>query len=114
MAEEVKARAVRFDHYGGRDVLYVADIPVPTPAPGEVVVAVRAAAINPGEATIRSGAMEQRWPATFPSGEGSDLAGVVYELGEGVDQFAVGRRGAGLLSANVPATPPTSPCPPTS
>jgi NADPH2:quinone reductase len=47
------ARAVRFDHYGGREVLYVADIPMPTAASGEVVVAVRAAGINPGEASIR-------------------------------------------------------------
>jgi NADPH:quinone reductase-like Zn-dependent oxidoreductase len=60
MAEEVKARAVRFDHYGGRDVLYAADIPLPTPAPGEVVVAVRAAAINPGEAKIRAVRRRQR------------------------------------------------------
>jgi NADPH:quinone reductase len=96
MAEEVKARAVRFDHNGGRDVLYVADIPVPTPGPGEVVVAVRAAAINPGEARIRAGAMQQMWPATFPSGEGSDLAGVVYALGDGVDQFGVGEEVLGF------------------
>ena len=47
------ARAVRFDRYGGPDVLYVADIPMPTPAAGEVVVEVRAAGINPGEAAIR-------------------------------------------------------------
>jgi NADPH:quinone reductase-like Zn-dependent oxidoreductase len=43
------ARAVRFDRYGGRDELYVADIDMPSPGPGEVVVEVRAAGINPGE-----------------------------------------------------------------
>ena len=43
--------------------------------PGEVVVEVRAAGINPGEISIRSGTSP--FPATFPSGEGSDLAGVV-------------------------------------
>ena len=42
------SRAVRFDRYGDKDVLYVADVPMPTPAAGEVVVAVRAAGINPG------------------------------------------------------------------
>jgi NADPH:quinone reductase-like Zn-dependent oxidoreductase len=84
------ARAVRFDHYGDRDVLYVADVDVPTPAAGDVVVAVRAAGLNPGEAAIRAGALEARFPATFPSGEGSDLAGVVHALGEGVTGFAVG------------------------
>jgi NADPH:quinone reductase len=83
------ARAVLFDRYGGRDVLYVADVPVPTPAPGEVTVAVKAAGINPGESAIRSGALRDRFPATFPSGEGSDLAGTVVAVGDGVDHFAV-------------------------
>jgi NADPH:quinone reductase-like Zn-dependent oxidoreductase len=84
------AQAVRFDHYGDLDVLYVADLEIPAPAAGEVVVQVRAAAINPGEAAIRSGALDKIWPATFPSGEGSDLAGVVHSVGEGVTQFAPG------------------------
>jgi NADPH2:quinone reductase len=84
------ARAVRFDRYGGREVLYVADIDKPVPGPGEVLVEVRAAGINPGEAGIRSGALHERFPATFPSGEGSDLAGVVVEVGSGVSYFAVG------------------------
>jgi NADPH2:quinone reductase len=84
------ARAVRFDRYGGPEVLYVTDIPMPVPEAGEVLVAVRAAAINPGEIAIRNGAARSRNPATFPSGEGSDLAGVVTEVGEEVDGFAVG------------------------
>ncbi len=83
-------RAVRFDKYGDRDVLYVADVPIPEPAPGEVLVEVRAAAINPGEAKIREGMMHSRFPAKFPSGEGTDLAGVVSKLGDGVTEFAVG------------------------
>jgi len=84
------ARAVRFDQYGDRDVLYVADVDIPAPADGEVVVEVRAAAINPGEASIRKGALAQVFPATFPSGEGSDLAGIVSAVGPGVTDFAVG------------------------
>ncbi|OBF19237.1 NADPH:quinone reductase [Mycobacterium kubicae] len=84
------ARAVRFDRYGGRDVLYVTNIDMPTPAPGEVVVEVRAAGINPGEAAIRLGAMHEMFPATFPSGEGSDLAGIVTAVGPEVSEFAVG------------------------
>jgi NADPH:quinone reductase len=86
----VSARAVRFDRYGGRDVLYIADIDIPPPGPGEVIVEVRAAGINPGEAAIRSGAMEEIFPTTFPSGEGSDLAGVVTDIGPDVTEFAVG------------------------
>ena len=84
------AKAVRFDHYGGVDVLYLADVEIPSPPAGEVVVAVRAAAVNPGEASIRQGYLDARFPATFPSGEGSDLAGVVTETGVGVETFAVG------------------------
>ncbi|GHF81887.1 NADPH:quinone reductase-like Zn-dependent oxidoreductase [Amycolatopsis bartoniae] len=84
------ARAVRFDRYGDRDVLYVAEVPVPEPAPGEVLVAVRAAGINPGEAAIRKGLMRESFPGTLPSGQGSDLAGVVAALGEGVTGFQVG------------------------
>jgi NADPH:quinone reductase-like Zn-dependent oxidoreductase len=87
---ETGSRAVRFDRYGGRDVLYVADVPIPTAEAGEVVVEVKAAAINPGETNIRSGALRERFPATFPSGEGSDLAGIVIALGEGVNEFVVG------------------------
>ena len=84
------ARAVRFDEYGGIDVLKVVEVPRPVPGPAQVVVQVKAAGINPGEASIRRGLLADRWPATFPSGEGSDLAGVVAEVGDGVDAFAVG------------------------
>ena len=82
-------RAVRFDQYGDVDVLNVVDVERRVPGPGEVLVRVKAAGINPGEASIRKGLMHARWPATFPSGEGSDLAGVVEELGPGVEGFDV-------------------------
>lgn len=83
-------RAVRFDHYGDRDVLHIAEVDMPVPPAGEVVVEVRAAGINPGEASIRLGLLDAMFPATFPSGEGSDLAGVVSTVGDGVTEFAVG------------------------
>ena len=83
-------KAVRFDHYGDLDVLQVVDVDPPQPQQGEVLVRVRAAAINPGEASIRKGLLADRWPATFPSGEGSDLAGVVRAVGAGVTHFEVG------------------------
>jgi NADPH:quinone reductase-like Zn-dependent oxidoreductase len=83
-------RAVRFDHYGGVDVLQVLDVERPTPGDGQVLVRVRAAGINPGEASIREGKLHERFPATFPSGEGSDLAGVVDEVGAGVESWASG------------------------
>jgi NADPH:quinone reductase-like Zn-dependent oxidoreductase len=83
-------RAVRFDRYGDIDVLEVVDVERPVPGSGEVLVGVKAAGINPGEASIRKGLMHERWPATFPSGQGSDLAGVVEEIGPHVSSVAVG------------------------
>jgi len=84
------ARAVRFDRYGEVDVLQVVDVDQPHPKDGQVTVEVVAAGINPGEIAIRSGALEQRFPATFPSGQGSDFAGRVAEVGPGVTFFAPG------------------------
>ena len=64
---------------------------MPSPGPGEVVVEVRAAGINPGEAAHpRRVRCTRCFPATFPSGEGSDLAGVVTAVGPGVTEFSVG------------------------
>ena len=83
-------RAVRFDNYGGIEVLQVVEVDRPKPGPGKVLVRVKAAGINPGEASIRKGLFADRWPATFPSGLGSDLAGVVEEVGPGVSNVAVG------------------------
>jgi NADPH:quinone reductase-like Zn-dependent oxidoreductase len=83
-------KAVRFHEYGGIDVLRVEEVERPAPGPGQVLVEVRAAGIQPGETHIRSGELHERWPATFPSGQGSDLAGVVVEAGPQVRGFAVG------------------------
>jgi NADPH:quinone reductase-like Zn-dependent oxidoreductase len=83
-------KAVRFEQYGDIDVLQVVEVDRPVPGPGQVLVRVKAAAINPGEVHIRTGALHDRWPATFPSGQGSDLAGIVAEVGPGVEGFGTG------------------------
>lgn len=83
-------KAVRFRQYGGVDVLNVEEVELREPGPDDVVVRVRAAAINPGEGKIRSGALHEILPATFPSGEGSDFAGVVTAIGTGVTAWRVG------------------------
>ncbi|HEY3673807.1 MAG TPA: NADP-dependent oxidoreductase [Acidimicrobiia bacterium] len=83
-------RAVQFDDYGGIEVLEVREVPRPEPGVDQVLVAVRAAGINIGEAKIRQGLVRDIFPATFPSGEGSDLAGVVAEVGANVVGWAVG------------------------
>jgi NADPH:quinone reductase-like Zn-dependent oxidoreductase len=83
-------KAVQFDKYGGVDVLQVREVPRPVPGPGQVLVQVKAAGINPGEAKIREGLLDSLYPATFPSGEGSDLAGIVAEAGPGVTGWTAG------------------------
>jgi NADPH:quinone reductase-like Zn-dependent oxidoreductase len=83
-------KAVRFQGYGGPEVLEVVDVPEPSPGRGEVFVRVVAAGTNPGESAIRSGAMKEVFPADFPEGQGSDLAGVVSSVGDGVEDVAVG------------------------
>jgi NADPH:quinone reductase-like Zn-dependent oxidoreductase len=84
------AKAVRFNEYGDVDVLQVVEVDDPAPGAGELLIRVKAAGINPGEAKIRDGSLDAMWPATFPSGQGSDLAGVVEQVGEGVTGFEVG------------------------
>jgi NADPH:quinone reductase-like Zn-dependent oxidoreductase len=83
-------RAVRFGEYGGIEVLKLVEVPRPVPGAGQVLVQVKAAGINPGEAKIRAGLLHARWPSTFPSGEGSDLAGIVAETGPGVSSSSAG------------------------
>jgi NADPH:quinone reductase-like Zn-dependent oxidoreductase len=83
-------KAVRFDHYGGPEVLEVVEVDRPVPAPAQALVRVKAAGINLGEAKIREGLMHAVFPATFPSGQGSDLAGVVEEVGSEVEGFSPG------------------------
>jgi len=79
-------KAVRFDQYGGLDVLKVVEVPEPEPGRGQVLVQGKAASINPGEAKIREGELAEQ----FPAGEGSDLAGVVAATGPGVTEFQAG------------------------
>ena len=55
-----------------------------------MLVRVKAAGINPGEAKVRDGLLHSRWPATFPSGQGSDLAGIVESLGPEASGVTVG------------------------
>ena len=95
-------QAVRFDEYGGIDVLYVAEVDRPSPGPGQALVRVKAAGTNPGEAIVREGTFDSMFPdafpSTFPLGQGSDLAGVIEEIGEGVDGFAVGDEVIGFVN----------------
>jgi NADPH:quinone reductase-like Zn-dependent oxidoreductase len=75
--KKLMPRAVRFDRYGGLEVLHVVEVDRPTPGPGKILVRVKAA-------------FADRWPSTFPSGQGSDFAGIVEEVGPGVANEVVG------------------------
>lgn len=83
-------KAVRLNHYGDVDVLDVVEVERPTAGPGRVLVRVVATGTNPGEIAIREGLLDEMFPATFPSGQGTDFAGVVAELGDGVSDPEVG------------------------
>ena len=73
------------------------DVPDPTPAPGEVLVRVAAASVNPYDAFLAMGAMKEYLPYEFPAVIGTDLAGVIEGIGDGVDGFAVGDRVFGTI-----------------
>src|SRR6478736_9875391 len=83
-------KAVRYDGFGGIEVLRVEEVERPVPGDGQVLVRVKAAGLNISEAVIRTGAVAKIFPSTFPSGQGSDLAGVIEEAGAGVGGFSPG------------------------
>jgi NADPH:quinone reductase len=84
----MKAIVVRA--FGPPDVMKLEDLPDPTPGPGQVLIRVRAAGVNPVDTYIRSG-MYARKPS-LPYIPGADVAGVVEAVGGGVTRFAAGAR----------------------
>lgn len=76
-------KAVRIHSYGGPEVLAYEDVPQPVPGPGEVLVRVHAAGVNPVDWKIRAGYMKEFLPHTFPLTLGWDLSGVVEAAGPG-------------------------------
>lgn len=83
-------KAVRFNTYGGPEVLQVVEVEAPHAGPGQVRIRVRAAGVNPIDWKIRAGLMREFMPRALPSGVGVEAAGVVDELGAGVADVAVG------------------------
>jgi NADPH:quinone reductase-like Zn-dependent oxidoreductase len=79
-----------FAEYGGPEQQDFWDQPKPTPGPGELLVAVKAAGVNPIDAKLRSGAYQAFMPVDLPSVMGQEAAGVVEEVGKDVEGFAVG------------------------
>lgn len=98
-------KAVVLDRYGSYDALRVAELPTPAPGDGEVLVRVRAAAVNKGDWHLMAG---EPFPVRLVFGLrrpkvrvlGSDLAGIVEAVGPGVTRFAVGDAVFGDLAAS--------------
>ena len=83
-------KAFGFDEYGGPEVQQYLDVDMPEPMAGELLVQVRAAAVNPVDWKVRAGYLRERRPMTLPAVLGSEVAGVVRAVGRDVRGFAVG------------------------
>jgi len=92
-------KAVVLHEYGSPSKLKYEDFPDPKPGPGEVLVRVAAASINPVDWKMRSGEAKERFPVEFPAVLGRDVSGIVRELGEGVTGFEPGDKVMGLAQA---------------
>ncbi len=83
-------KAAVIDRYGAPDVLRLADVPTPSPGPGDLLVRVMATSVNPVDTKQRQGIQRAVAPKTMPAILGMDLSGVVEAVGPGVTAFSVG------------------------
>ena len=83
-------KAIVVHQYGGPEVLKFEDYPDPVPGPGEVLVRVAAASVNPIDYKRRAGLTKDFYPMTFPGLIGVDMAGSVIKVGAGVEGFSAG------------------------
>lgn len=83
-------KAIVVHEFGGPEVLKLEDIPVPKPGPGQVLVRIHAAGVNPADTYVRTGNYAVK-PA-LPFTPGSDGAGVIEAIGEGVTKIKPGER----------------------
>ncbi len=83
-------RAMAYDSYGGNEVLRLTELPVPKVGPGEVLVRVRSAAVNPVDWKVMSGGLDALMDAVFPVVPGWDVSGVVEQVGIDTPELSVG------------------------
>jgi len=86
----VDMKALAINEFGGRDKLQLLDLPVPEIRPGEILVKVKAAGVNPVDWKMREGYLRDLFPHEFPVILGWDAAGVVEKVGNGVTRFKQG------------------------
>src|SRR5215472_8478444 len=84
-------RVIHVYRYGGPEQLKLEEKPRPEPSPGEVLLRVHAAGVNPIDWKIRQGLMKDFQPVTFPYTPGIEVAGVVEAVGPGVTAFQIGQ-----------------------
>ncbi len=89
-------RAVYYESHGDPDVLQLGELPVPKPAPNQVLVQVAAAGVNPIDRRLRGGELQEYITRTFPVVPGWDLAGRIAEVGDEVTDWHVGDEVLGL------------------
>ena len=89
-------RAVYYDNHGTVDVLKVGELPIPSPAPDEVLVKIAAAGVNPIDRRLRAGELTEYITRTFPVVPGWDLAGTITAVGENVKDWQPGDEILGL------------------
>ena len=99
-----QSRAVKFSRFGGVDELDIVEIEKPTAGPGDVVVEVLTAGINHVEGYLRLGQLAEEFPVEFPQGQGSDFAGLVVAVGDGVTGFSRGSEVIGHATMSSHAT----------
>jgi NADPH:quinone reductase len=90
ITEEGIMKAIKVHEFGGPEVMGLEEVPDLNPGPGQLVVTVKAAGVNPVDTYIRSGQYAKR--PELPYTPGMDSAGVVASVGEGVTDWAVGDR----------------------
>lgn len=83
-------KAVRIHSYGGRDVLRYEEAPRPVPGEGEVVIRVIASSVNPFDCAVRAGYVNSYFNYTLPLIIGTDVSGVIEEVGSAVTDFSPG------------------------
>jgi NADPH:quinone reductase-like Zn-dependent oxidoreductase len=90
-------KAYAFTEYGGPETQTFIDLPRPVPGPGQLLVAVHAAGVNPVDWKVRAGYLREVLPLTLPAVLGTEISGVVEDIGDGFEGFSIADETFGAL-----------------